>query len=379
VTTTLSNGSRTLRGPVLAAFGGFASFYLLLSVVPQYAVDGGAGPAGAGLCTGALMLATVAVQPLTPRLLATAGRRMTLASAGALLGLPCLLLPLSANLTFLVVLGAVRGLGFGIFVVVSVTLVAERVPEGRWGRGMGLYGALVGLAGIIGSPLGLAMARRAAYPWTFLLAGCSALIVVGASLGVGSGRVAPAAGPRSRVPVGGALRALCAPFLVEAVSTTAYGVIFTFLPLAAAHGPAWTGPTALLVVQLTAAVSRWVSGGIVDRYGGGRLLGPAILAAAIGVTAGVAPGDPGVMIAGMALFGAGFGVIQNASLVLTLHRARDFGLGVGSVTWNLAFDAGTGIGAAGGGLVAQAGGNSAVFLSASLLLALSLTAARAPR
>lgn len=384
---------RTLRGPVLAAFGGFASFYLLLSVVPRYAVDGGAGPAGAGLCTGALMLATIAVQPLTPRLLARAGRRRTLASAGALLALPCFLLPWSAEPTVLAALGAVRGLGFGIFVVVSVALVAELVPAGRWGRSMGLYGALVGLAGVIGSPLGLAMARRAAYGWTFVLAGCSALLVVAAAAGVGSGRPAPdtpadapadadaagraGAGARAPVRAGGMLRALGAPFLVEAVSTTAYGVVFTFLPLAAGRGPAWAAPAALLVVQLTAALSRWVSGGVIDRHGGGRLLGPAILTAAVGVTAGAAPGDPVVMIAGMALFGAGFGVIQNAALVVTLHNARDFGLGVGSVTWNLAFDAGTGFGAAGGGLVAEAaGGTGAVFLTASLLLALSLTAVR---
>ena len=45
-----------------ASFGAMICFYLLLSVVPQYATSIGASGIGAGFATGALMLSTVAAE-----------------------------------------------------------------------------------------------------------------------------------------------------------------------------------------------------------------------------------------------------------------------------------------------------------------------------
>ena len=42
---------------LIAAVGALSGFYLLLSVVPLYAAAAGAGGPGAGLVTGAMMLA----------------------------------------------------------------------------------------------------------------------------------------------------------------------------------------------------------------------------------------------------------------------------------------------------------------------------------
>jgi len=369
-------GRTALALALFGGFGGFTSFYLLLSVVPAYAARGGAGPTGSGLCTGALMLTTVVVQPLVPRSFAVMGRRRTLLAGGVLLGAPCLLLPLSAGLPALIALNLVRGLGFGVIVVTSVVAVAELVPPGRWGQRMGLYGAVIGLAGIVGSPAGLWTVHRFGYQPAFVLAAAATVPVF---LAAGALRAAPAhAAPTAERHAGtGELVRLIAPaFLVEAVSTTAYGVIFTFLPLVVARDGAWLAPAALLVVQATSTAARWASGGLIDRFGGGRLLAPAILASAVGVAAGALPGNAAAVLAGMALFGVGFGVTQNASLVVVLRATRGAGTSVGSVAWNLAFDAGTGLGAIGGGLVLSAGGAAALFLSASALSALSLGAAR---
>ncbi|MEU2729810.1 MFS transporter, partial [Streptomyces griseoviridis] len=147
-------------GALLAAFGGFAGFNLLLSALPAYAVASGAGPAGAGTLTATLMAATLAVQPFTPRLFARLGRRRSLALSGVLLGLPALALPVAASMPALAVLSAVRGLGFGVFVVAGVTFTTELFPPGSRGRALGWYGAVVGVAGVLGAPLGIALARR---------------------------------------------------------------------------------------------------------------------------------------------------------------------------------------------------------------------------
>lgn len=149
-----------IAGALIAAFGGFASFNLMLSAMPGYAVRSGAGPSGAGALTATLMAATLAVQPFTPWFFARLGRRHVLAASGALLGLPCLVLPAASTLPALSGLAAVRGLGFGVFVVAGVTFTAELFPSGSRGRAIGWYGAVVGVAGVLGAPLGIAWPGR---------------------------------------------------------------------------------------------------------------------------------------------------------------------------------------------------------------------------
>lgn len=369
--------ARTRRGPLvlalLGAFGGFASFYLLLSVVPAYALRGGSGPTGAGLCTGALMVTTVAVQPVVPRLLSAVGIRMTLAAGGLLLGLPCLALGLSDKLPALMALSLVRGCGFGIVVVTGVSAVAELTPATTWGKGLGLYGAAVGVSGIIGSPLGLWIVHRAGFGWAFTAGAIATAAVLAGACGATAIRPAPR---NHRDTLTGAVRKLAPPFLIEGASTMAYGIVFTFLPLAISHVPAWTAPTALLAVQAACSLSRLLSGPFVDRHGGVALLVPAIVTTAVGMAAVVLPASPVTVIVGMAVFGAGFGVVQNASLVVMLHASRDVGVNVGSVAWNLAFDAGTGAGAVGGGIVLGITDSRTAFLTMSALLLVTVAAVR---
>ncbi|MPY34156.1 MFS transporter [Streptomyces adustus] len=373
----LSAGRRraAVAGALIAAFGGFAGFNLLLGAMPAYAVRSGAGPSGAGALTATMMAATLVVQPFTPWLFARLGQRHSLALSGALLGLPCLVLPAVSTLPVLTGLVAVRGLGFGVFVVAGVTLTAELFPSGSRGRAIGWYGAVVGVAGVLGAPLGVALARREAYPVAFALAAGTAALVLAGSFGLprAAGPARPA-GPRSGGPhaVRGTwrlLRPMTGPLLVETASTTAYGVLFTFLPLTAS-----AAPRALLAAQAATVLSRLGAGWLIDRYGGRPVLLPAALVTALGTAAGAASGVPALLLTGAALFGAGFGAVQSATLVLALRAAGDRpgGLGVAGVAWNIAFDGGTGIGSLAGGPLLSLGGPSALFPATAAVLVVLL-------
>ncbi|NUV58229.1 MFS transporter [Streptomyces sp. CAI-85] len=370
-------------GAFVAAFGGFAHFNVLLSAMPAYAVRSGAGPAGAGALTGALMAAALAVQPFTPRLFARLGRRRSLVLCGALLGLPCLPLPAVTGLPALTGLSAVRGLGFGILVVAGVTFTAELFPPSARGRALGLYGAVVGVAGILGAPLGVALARQGSYPLAFGLAAGGAALVVAGAAGFPGG-AAPAPPPRSRPPKAAtarALRPMTGLLLIEAASTTAYGVLFTFLPLAASAAPA-----ALLAAQVSSVLARLLAGRLIDRHGARRVLTPAVLMTVLGTAAGAVPPEGALLtwgfVGGALVFGAGFGAVQSATLVLLLQSADDTsaGPGVAGVAWNIAFDAGTGLGSLAGGPLYSLGGPTALFPATAALLAVTLLArARGPR
>ena len=62
--------------------------------------------------------------------------------------------------------------------------------------------------------------------------------------------------------------------------------------------------------------------------------------------------SPAIVIAGMCLFGTGFGISQNAIFALMIDRMPVSGFGTASAIWNLAYDAGYGAGPAVFGLFA---------------------------
>ena len=78
-------------------------------------------------------------------------------------------------------------------------------------------------------------------------------------------------------------------------------------------------------------------------------------------------GSPVVIFAAMVLFGAGFGVIENATFALLIEQLPE---GKASALWNFAYDAGYGAGPAVFGLICVRTGYPAAFaLTGALILA----------
>jgi len=360
--------TRALLLVFVSAVGGATSFYLLLSVVPLYATSAGAGGIGAGLVTGALMFSTVAAELATPRLVARFGYRLVYAVGLLLLGAPSLALTASASMAAILAVCVVRGLGFAIAVVVGSALVASLVPHERRGEGLGLYGVVVGVPSVVALSLGVWLAGHAGYPTVFVAGAVAAL----AGLAVVPGL--PGREPKPEQPVGllAALRtpALVRPSIVFSTTAMAAGVVVTFLPLAVTQASGNLAALALLAQAAAATLTRWWAGRYGDRHGSAGLLMPGVLAAAVGMLALVLTASPTAVVVGMVVFGAGFGVTQNASLALLFDRVSTSGYGTVSALWNLAYDAGLGLGATGFGvLAAQTGYPAAFALTAALMLA----------
>ncbi|QXJ20987.1 MFS transporter [Actinomadura graeca] len=364
--------SRPLALVFLCAFGTMTGFYLLLSVVPLYAASSGAGGVAAGLATGSLMLSTVAAELVVPRLVTRYGYRPVLAGGVLLLGLPPLALPLSAGMGVVVAVGLVRGLGFAVAVVVAGALVATLVPAERRGEGLGLSGIVVGVPAVLALPLGVWLAGHTGFTCVFVAGSAAALAVLPAALAL-PGRP-PESASRRALGVLGGLRcpALLRPAAAFAASAAAAGIVVTFLPASA--GGAAAG--ALLVQAAAATASRWWAGRFGDRHGAGRLLLPGLLAAAAGMGGLALPGGPVVTVASMALFGAGFGVMQNASIAVMYDRVPVSGYGAVSAVWNLSYDGAMGAGGAGFGLAAAWAGYPAAFVLTGAVMLLALPLAR---
>jgi MFS family permease len=362
-----------LAATFLAEFASLTSFFLLVSVMPMLAAAAGASSAGAGLITGSLLLGTVAAEAAAAAAISRFGYRMVLAAGAVLLGAPALAMLAREPEAVMVSVSLVRGSGFGLCGVATGALTAKLLPPGRRGEGLGLLGIVSGIPAIVALPAGIWLAgHHLAAPAAALAAaaGLLPLAVIRWLPGAHEARRTESARARGSGRIAGA--ALRLP-LIFAAATVAAGVLDSFLPLAKGI-PSNLSSAALLVQAIAATLTRWQAGRHGDRYGHARLLIPALTVAAAGMAAMMVLGSPVVIFAGMVLFGAGFGVIENATFALLIEHLPE---AKASALWNLAYDTGYGAGPAVFGLICVRTGYPAAFaLTGALILAVVPAALR---
>ena len=366
--------TRPLLLRFVSVVGSSVSFYLPLSVVPLYAKASGSD-AGAGLATGALLLATVAAELITPRLVSRLGYRLSLTAGLVLLGAPALALLASSSLAVVLAVSAVRGVGFAITTVAGGALTVSLIPAERRGEGLGLVGIVGGVPGLVSLPMGVWVAAHWGFAPVFVATAAAALLVLVTMPGLPSHR---AAAERAHGVLSGLRNpALIRPAALFSASTMAAGVLVTFLPLALTATSAWLATIALFVQPAASTVARWAAGRIGDRHGQARLLIPGVLLSAAGIAALAATHTPVLVVAGAACFGIGFGVLQNATLALMYARSPQGAYDAVSAIWNAAYDAGMGAGATGIGLfVAHTGYPAAFLLTAAMVIPALIPARR---
>ena len=372
--------SRLLSLPLaltfLAEFTSLTSFFLLLSVLPMLAAAAGASSSGAGLITGSLLLGTVIAEAAAATGIRRFGYRTTLAAGAVLLGAPALALLPRESQAVMMSVSFVRGLGFGLCGVTTGALTATLLPPGRRGEGLGLLGIVSGVPAVVALPAGVWLAGHHLAAAVAAMAAAAGLLPLttirwlpGRGNGRGEAHGIPAA--RTRRAPGAGLRLP----LIFAACTIAAGVLDSFLPIAKGV-PSSLSSAALLVSALTATLSRWQAGRHGDRYGHARLLIPALTVAALGMTAMVWLASPVLVFASMVLFGAGFGVIENATFALLIEQRPEASA---STLWNFAYDAGYGGGPAVFGLFAARTGYPAAFALTGILVLAVIPAARRER
>ncbi len=372
-----------IRELVLLTLLGFTGFAATLASLPWWAVRGGASPSAAGLVTTVMLGVTVVVQFFVPAVERRLGTGRTLAIGLLALGAPSAMYLLSTDLTPMLVVSAVRGIGFGVLTVVGSALTAVLAPPGRHGEAVGLYGLAVAAPNLLVVPGAVALAQNVAFWPVVVLATCPVLAVPVA--------LAIRAGHRPRVAhekVGRRRAALTAvlPSVVLLTITLAGGGVTTYLPIERPNG--YLATLVLLLFGLTATLGRWRVGRFADRVGTRLLLPGAVLLGVVGLAAlaaGLWRGVDVLLLAGAAVFGTAYGAVQNLTLVVAFARAGGHGASTVSAVWNAAFDMGTGIGAVVVGALAATGmgvpvalGACAGLIAVCLPLAVMASARHAP-
>jgi MFS family permease len=346
------------------------SFNTLLSALPLWIAGRIAPSASAGLPTTVMLLVTIALQPAVPWLLSRVELGVVLAAGLVLLGGPVLLFFLPVNLPLILVISAIRGVGFAIMTVVVTALVTTVVPPARHGESVALYGLVTAMPAVVSAPIGVVV-TKAGHFGVVVLIGSAPLLVLPLVFTQSRDVKAP---DKKTVRLAEAFTRVWPPALCLFVGTVAAGGLTAYLPIAlrAAGLP-------LLLMGLGVALGRYLVRQFRMRY----LMLACSLAAAVGTTllaVGVRSGWPWV-ITGAAMFGLSLGAIQSLSMMVIFARAPAGYEATASAVWNVSFDAGTGVGA---GLVGGLSGlgigiPSAILVTAGLIVvSLPITVGGAP-
>jgi len=367
--------SRALTIRFVSIFASSIGFFLPLSALPLFAERQASG--AGGVTNGALLVACVVGELLSPWVIARLGIRRTLGVGLLLLGAPLVVLLIAPAVPVMTVVAVARGIGFALVVVAGGALTAALIPASRRGEGLAIVGLVAGVSSLIALPLGVWIAQN----WGF-----APIFVGGAIIPIVAVVTVPllpkrAADSEQSHGVLHGLRQgrLMRPALVFAASAASAGAVVTYLPLAIGDVAGWVAPAALLVETTVSTVGRMVSGRLGDRVGSSRLLVPGVVLTALGTLMLVVPLGQVVVLVGAAAFGAGFGILQNATLTLMYARADEGQYGVVSAIWNASYDGGMAIGAFALGLIGTITGLAPAFVAIAVLVLAMLAVVRFDR
>ena len=372
---------------VAAAFG---SWSLLLPVVPLAVLNNGGSSAVAGATTGIFMAATVITQIFTPAARRKIGYTPVMAFAAFMLGVPAIGYVFSVEPIPVLLVSALRGIGFGALTVAESALVAELVPVRFLGKASGMLGVFIGLSQMLFLPAGLALGDQFGYNLVYVLGAVIALVAAVMCLRIPQVKAAAKQQPQvsEQERSVSTWKLVLVPSLAVTSLSMTFGSVSSFLPAAVIElDPGLGAALAGIILSITGGSSmvfRYLSGVIADRRGvPGTTMIPAQIIGFLGVvliTVTIFQGwSVWLLIIGAVMFGGAFGMVQNEALLSMFFRLPRTRVSEASAIWNIAFDSGTGIGSFLLGIVAASLAYSGAFGSGAVVILFGIVLTTADR
>lgn len=117
----------------------------------------------------AYLLSSTVVAPIYGKLGDLFGRKIVLQAAIVVFLAGACLSAMATSMTFLILARAVQGLGGGGLMVVAMTVVADIIPPRQRGRIQGIFGAVFGVATVVGPLAGGFIVEHLSWQWIFLI------------------------------------------------------------------------------------------------------------------------------------------------------------------------------------------------------------------
>jgi MFS family permease len=330
----------------LSTFTLFTSFYFLLITLPIYIEKIGGTESEIGLILGVFTISAVLLRPFIGKEVDRRGRKIILISGIVIFFISMLLYDYTQNVTSLLLLRILQGIGWGAATTAATTLIADIAPPKRRGEAMGIFGMASNVAMAIGPALSMILLQKYDFPILFSMSAGISLLSLLLVLPISETIVVHPKTPLfSR-------EALFPSALMFMVSLT-YGSIVSFLSLFAQKQGIANPGIFFTVFAVTLILVRALAGKLSDIKGRRFVIIPGMVLIASGlIVLSTASALDSFLVAAF-LYGLGFGLVHPSLMALLVDMVGDESRGAAMGTFTAAFDLGIGAGSILLGLVLQ--------------------------
>jgi MFS family permease len=357
----------------------FFSFQALFPISPLYIVELGGSPADTGMATWVFALASLLTRPLAGLLADRLGRKPVLVLGAFLFGMGPFLHAFATDIPMLLVVKAFHGIGLAAFSTAYQPFIADLLPPGRYGEGLGVASMPSSLAMVVAPLFGEWALATLGFRPSFQALGAFGGLGALATMVLLAGRRGDSAS-RPTVGAGGLCKALRQQgvwpgALGMALMGIPFGAFITFVPLLADTRSLGGAGMVYAAYAIASTGARPLAGRAADRWGPRRvvLVGFWLSGLAAG---GMAVANSRWLLAAMAIvFGAGYGT-AGAALDGAVQGSVSQSLrGAASAIEYTALDTLVGFGGLGLGWLARAFNYDVMFATVSGIVLLGLAAA----
>ncbi len=329
----------------------FLTHFLLMVTIASYAIlHFGAAPDTAGLVAGIFIIGALLGRLATGRFLEKAGSRRVLSASTGIFIVTSALYFAAFDLATLIVIRLIHGMVFGAASTAAGTIVAQIIPAGRRGEGIGYYSIGAILAVALGPFLGVLLISEAHPRLIFLvtsvLAACSFVLsfFIGRQADMPAETETTETGAGSRLA--GFLEFKSVPIsIIILVIGFSYSGLLTFISLYAKeiHLEKAAG-FYFLVYAVTVLISRPFSGRLYDVRGANFVVYPCLIVFAAGMLLFSRAAHPAVLLAAGVMIALGYGNFISSAQAIAIRGVAPHRLGLATSTFFIFVDLGFGAG-----------------------------------
>lgn len=345
----------------LSTFTLFASFYFLLITLPIYIKKIGGNESEIGLIIGVFTISAVFLRPFIGKEVDRRGRKVILVSGIVVFFISMLLYNYTRDVTSLLLLRVLHGIGWGAATTAATTLIADIAPPKRRGEAMGVFGMASNIAMAIGPALSMILLLKYDFSILFSISAGIALVSLLFVLPISETMVV-----HPKTPLF-SKEALFPSVLMFIISLT-YGSIVSFLSLFAQKQGILNPGIFFTVFAVTLILVRALAGKLSDIKGRKFVILPGMVLITAGLWVLSTAITLNTFLAAAFLYGLGFGLVHPSLMALLVDSVSDKGRGAAMGTFTAAFDLGIGAGSIILGLVLQYYGFQVMYTLSGLIV-----------
>ena len=350
----------TIWAARLVVFAAFFDLFVQFPTIAPYAESLGASAALVGLIVAAYSFTNLFGNLGAGYILDRWGRRTPMLLGMAITVIAVFSYSLVHTPEQMMAARAVHGIGAAVLAPGAFSIIGDRTASDRWGRAMGITGALIAVAALIGPPAAGVVRDSWGADVVFYVDSAFIVIALIAFLVIArddslTPHTRSSDSPAASTEDARGKPALWSAYAAAFAITVGIGALVTHLPLmleeqgeTAARSGYSFGIYALVAMLVMASPISRVS----DRYGrfGPLMLGLIVIAAGLALL-GVLEGYGGV-VAGMAVFGLGYGLVFPAATALVAGTTGAGRRGMAFGVFYAVYSFGVVVGASGSGRLA---------------------------